>query len=97
MRSVPIEGSLMTFIVRLSRDKAGRITAVVEQVKTGLKTRVEGVEPIGRVIADMITPRWIGQAPNRRRRAGLDDAQEDRAQAARGLTKGGSHRKGSTR
>jgi hypothetical protein len=92
MRSVPIEGSMMTFVVRLTRNKAGRITAVVEQVKTGLKTRVEGVEPIGRVIAEMITPRRIGEAQTRRRRAGRDDAQEDRGQAARGLTKGGAHR-----
>jgi len=94
MRSVPIEGSMMTFVVRLTRGKAGRVTAVVEQVKTGLKTRVEGVEPIGRVIAEMITPRGIGQAQSRRRRAGPEDAQEDRAQAARGLTKGGAHRTG---
>ena len=85
---------MMTFVVRLTRDKSGRITAVVEQVKTGLKTRVEGVEPIGRVIAEMIAPRWIGQARNRRRSAGRDDAQEDRGQAARGLTKGGAHRTG---
>lgn len=37
---------MMTFVVRLTRDKAGRVTAVVEQVRTGLKTRVEGVEPL---------------------------------------------------
>ena len=94
MKSVPIEGSMMTFVVRLTRNKAGRITAVVEQVKTGLKARVEGVEPIGRVIAEMVTPRWIGEARTRRRRAGRDNAQEDRTQAARGLTKGGARRTG---
>jgi len=42
-----------TFIVRLSRDDAGHLSGVVEQVRTGVKRRVEGVEAITRVIAEM--------------------------------------------
>jgi hypothetical protein len=37
----------MTFVVRLTRDKVGHVTGVVEQVKTGLKTRVEGLDAVG--------------------------------------------------
>ena len=44
----------MTFVVRLTRDRAGRITGVVEQVKTGRKARVEGLDAVGRAIAKMI-------------------------------------------
>jgi len=47
---------MMTFVVRLTRDKVGRITGVVEQVKTGLKVRVEGLEALGRVIGEMLPP-----------------------------------------
>jgi hypothetical protein len=45
---------MMTFIVRLTRDKAGRITGVVEKVKTGRKARVEGLDAVGRAIGEMI-------------------------------------------
>src|SRR5215470_14088536 len=38
------EGSMMTFVVRLTLDKVGRITGVVEKVKTGRKARVESVD-----------------------------------------------------
>jgi hypothetical protein len=47
---------MMTFVVRLTRDEVGRITGVVEQVKTGLKARVEGLEAVGRAIGEMIAP-----------------------------------------
>jgi len=47
---------MMTFVVRLTRDEAGRITGVVEQVKTGLKARVEGLDAVGRAIGEMIAP-----------------------------------------
>ena len=40
MRRGAIEGSMMTSVVRLTRDNAGRVTGVVEQVKTGPKARV---------------------------------------------------------
>ena len=48
---------MMTFVVRLTRDKVGRITGVVEQVKTGLKARVEGLDAVGRAIGEMIASR----------------------------------------
>jgi hypothetical protein len=60
----PSEGSKMTFIVRLTRDEIGRITGVVEQVKTGLKTRVEGLDAVGPAIGDMIAPPGTDQVPN---------------------------------
>ena len=43
----------MTFIVRLSIDDTGRVTGIVERVRTGQKERVQGVEAIGEVIARM--------------------------------------------
>ena len=55
---------MMTFVVRLTRDKVGRITGVVERVKTGLKVRVEGVDAIGRAIGEMIAPPGTDQVQN---------------------------------
>jgi len=43
-----------TFIVRISRDKAGGVTGVVEQVRTGRKERVQSVADISRVIGAMV-------------------------------------------
>ena len=42
-----------TFIVRLSRE-GGRLTGVVERVRSGEKVQVDGVEDISRVIGRMI-------------------------------------------
>ena len=47
----------ITFIVRISIDEEGDVTAVVERVRTGQKERVHRVEDIGRVIAMMIAAR----------------------------------------
>jgi hypothetical protein len=55
-RRVAIENSMMTFVVRLTRDKVGHVTGVVEQVRTGLKVRVEGLDAVGRAIGEMIAP-----------------------------------------
>jgi hypothetical protein len=44
----------MTFVVRLTRNKVGRITGVIEQVKTGLKVRVESLDAVSRAIGEMI-------------------------------------------
>jgi hypothetical protein len=63
-RSVAIKGSMMTFVVRLTRDEAGRITGIVEQVKTGLKARVEGLDAVGRAIGEMIAPPAIDEVEN---------------------------------
>ena len=45
---------MMTFVVRLTRDEVGRITGVIEQVKTGRKARVESLDAVSRTIAEMI-------------------------------------------
>ena len=55
-RGGPGEGPI-TFIVRISIDEKGDVTAVVERVRTGQKERVHGVDEIGRVIAMMIAAR----------------------------------------
>ena len=44
----------MTFVVRLSRDDTGRLTGVVERVRTGEKARVDDLDAIGRAIAQMM-------------------------------------------
>jgi len=45
---------MMTFVVRLTRDEVGRITGVIEQVKTGRKTRVDDLDAVSRAIGEMI-------------------------------------------
>lgn len=42
------------FIVRLTRDPAGRVTGVVERVRTGEKERFTGVEEIGPLVAELL-------------------------------------------
>ena len=44
-----------TFIVRVSRGPAGGIKAVVERVSSGSKVQVDGTDPIGPAIAQMLT------------------------------------------
>lgn len=41
---------LMTFVVRVTVDEAGRMSGIVERVRTGEKERFEGVEAIGSLI-----------------------------------------------
>jgi hypothetical protein len=48
------EGYQAVFIVRLARDPTGRVTGVVERVRTGEKERVAAVEEIGPVLAAML-------------------------------------------
>jgi len=55
---------MMTFVVRLTRDEVGRITGVIEQVKTGLKVRVEALDAVGKVIGEMMDPPRIDQGQN---------------------------------
>jgi hypothetical protein len=43
----------MTFIVRLSRDESGRLTGIVERVRTGEKERFEELAAIATLIARM--------------------------------------------
>ena len=49
-------GWTMTFVIRLTSDDLGRVTGVVEQVRTGLKARVESLDAVGRAIGEMIAP-----------------------------------------
>ncbi len=44
----------MTFIVRVSADEAGRVSGIVERVRTGEKERFYGVEAIAPIIARMV-------------------------------------------
>lgn len=44
----------MTFIIRVSVE-AGRVTGIVERVRTGEKERFGGVDDLGRIITRMIT------------------------------------------
>jgi hypothetical protein len=45
----------VTFIFRLSRDETGRLTGVVERVRTGEKVRVDTLDALAAVIARMVT------------------------------------------
>ncbi len=47
-------GWTMTFVVRVTCSELGKMTGVVERVKTGQKVRVEGLEAISQVIEQMI-------------------------------------------
>ncbi|MGH7266945.1 MAG: hypothetical protein ACREMB_19155 [Candidatus Rokuibacteriota bacterium] len=51
----------MTFIVRLSRDEAGRVAGIVERVRTGEKERFEGVAAIATSIARMVEADHAGR------------------------------------
>jgi hypothetical protein len=42
------------FIVRLDRDDLGRITGVVERVRTGEKVRVDTLRTVGQILAAML-------------------------------------------
>jgi hypothetical protein len=47
-------GGLATFIVRITRVDGGGLSALVERVRTGEKTRVQAVESLGRVLIRML-------------------------------------------
>ena len=47
-------GEHATFMARLTRGERGRLTALVERVRTGEKVRVERVEHLGRVLLRML-------------------------------------------
>jgi hypothetical protein len=51
---MPSRLGLATFIVRLSRDDAGRLVGVVERVRTGEKERFESIEAISEIVARMV-------------------------------------------
>jgi len=43
-----------TFIVRILQNEAGKLSGVVERVKTGEKQSFEGLEALGELIAGMM-------------------------------------------
>jgi len=54
-RMASVAQPLTTFIVRVFRDPAGRNRAVIERVSSGAKLLVDGTDPIGPAIAQMLT------------------------------------------
>ena len=46
--------AVLTFIVRITRDPAGRLRGTVERVRTGQKERFRDAEGIGGVIERML-------------------------------------------
>ena len=59
----------VTFIVRISIE-AGRVSGIVERVRTGEKERFRGVDDLGRIITRMITGNAEGTPENRTRPEG---------------------------
>lgn len=47
-------GEHTTLIVRLRQDDAGRLSGVVELVRTGAKMRFRGLETLGRAVASLL-------------------------------------------
>jgi hypothetical protein len=45
---------VVTFIVRATRDRGGRLRGIVERVKTGEKRRFTGVDGVGGLIERML-------------------------------------------
>ena len=45
---------VVTFIVRATRDRGGRLLGIVERVKTGVKERFTGTDGLGGVIERML-------------------------------------------
>jgi hypothetical protein len=62
------------FIVRLIRDATGRMTGVVERVRTGEKERVTAAEEVGGVLAAMLAREE--PAPRQPEGAGRRDSME---------------------
>jgi hypothetical protein len=51
---VPESQTVITFIVRMTRDDAGGLRGVIERAATGAKQPVESCEAVGAVIAAML-------------------------------------------
>ena len=50
----PDASPLVTFIVRATQDRTGRLRGIVERVKTGAKERFTGADGLGGVIEKML-------------------------------------------
>jgi hypothetical protein len=48
-------GEYRTLIVRVRQDDAGRLSGVVERVRTGEKVQFHGLETLGRAVASLLT------------------------------------------
>ncbi|HEY7041035.1 MAG TPA: hypothetical protein VID28_19360 [Methylomirabilota bacterium] len=48
-------GEYTTFIVRVWQDDAGRLSGVVERVRTGEKVQFHGLETLGRAVASLLS------------------------------------------
>jgi hypothetical protein len=48
-------GEYTTLIVRIRQDDAGRLSGVVERVKTGEKVRFYGLETLSRTVASLLS------------------------------------------
>jgi hypothetical protein len=53
-RAGAVPSDRAVFILRLERDALGRVTGVVERVRTGEKARVETLADVGPVLAAML-------------------------------------------
>jgi hypothetical protein len=49
-----LERDPVTFVVRVAPDDTGRLTGIVERVRTGEKHRFEGEAAIGQIIARIV-------------------------------------------
>jgi hypothetical protein len=58
----------LTFIVRVSRDRAGRLRGIVERARTGEKWKFEDSQGIGRLVERMMAGRSAGSRGGRRKR-----------------------------
>lgn len=47
-------GARVTFVLRLVRDRAGRVSGVLERVRTGEKARVAGLDGVTAALAKML-------------------------------------------
>jgi len=55
MESTEHPGEYTTLIVRIRQDDAGRLSGIVERVKTGEKVRFYGLETLSRAVASLLS------------------------------------------
>jgi hypothetical protein len=55
MESTEHPGEYTTLIVRIWQDDAGRLSGVVERVRTGEKVRFYGLETLSRTVASLLS------------------------------------------
>ncbi len=55
MESPEHPGEYTTLIVRIRQDDAGRLSGVVERVRTGEKVRFYGLETLSRAVASLLS------------------------------------------